>query len=145
MMQKVNKLVKVVDTHLVDRFKGIFYSLMVSVPWYLGWQQQEAAHRAWARLNGALAKYAKLSGAYIIGHGGIQSQKGQGLYNPQDPINLSSVGNHMFMVDILIKVEKVLLPFYTTCKASEVHKAMLNACQIQAKDLKNHMKNLSLH
>ena len=36
-MQKVNKLVKVADTHHVDGFKGIFYSLMVSVPWYSGW------------------------------------------------------------------------------------------------------------
>ena len=145
LMQKVNKLVKAVDTHHADGFKGIFYSLMVSVPWYLGWQQQKAAHRAWARLNGALAKYAKLSGAYIIGHDGNQVQKGQGLYNPQGLINLSSVSNHMFMADILIKVEKVLLPFHTAHKASQVNKAMLNACQTQAKDLKNHMKNLSLH
>ena len=118
---------------------------MVSVLWYPGWQQQKAAHRAWVRLNGALAKYAKLSGANIIGHDGIQAQKDQGLYDPQDPINLSSVGNHMFMADILIKVEKVLLPFHTAYKASQVHIAMLNACQIQATDLKIHMKNLSLH
>ena len=79
MMQKVNKLIKVVDTHKVDRFEGIFYSLMVSVPWYPGWQQQKVPCRAWARLNGALAKYPKLLGAYIIGHNGIQAQKGQGL------------------------------------------------------------------
>ena len=145
MMQKVNKLVKAVATHHADGFKGIFYSLMVFVPWYLGWQQQKAARRALARLNGALAKYAKLSGSYIIGCVGIQAQKGQGLYDSQDPVNLSSVGNHMFMADILIKVEKVLLAFHTAYKASQVHKTMLNACQIQAKDLKNHMKNLSLH
>ena len=86
----------------------------------------------------------KLSGAYIIGHDGIQAQKGQGLYDPQGPLNLSSVGNHMFMADVLIKMQKVLLPFHTAYKASQVHKAMLNACQIQAKDLGNHMKNLSL-
>ena len=73
MMQMGNKLVKAVDTHHVDGFKGIFYSLMVSVPWYLGWQQQKVACRAWARLNGALAKYTKLSGAYIIGHNEIQA------------------------------------------------------------------------
>ena len=76
MMQRVNKLVKVVDTHHADGFEGIFYSLMVSVPWYLGWQQQKVDCRAWARLNGAMAKYAKLSGAYIIGHDRIQAQKG---------------------------------------------------------------------
>ena len=68
--------------HHADGFKGIFYSLMVSVPWCPGWQQQKAAYRAWARLNGALAKYTKLSGTYIIGHDGIQVQKGQGLYDP---------------------------------------------------------------
>ena len=58
MMQKVNKLVKVFDTHHLDGFKRIFYSLMVSISWYLGWQQQKAACRIWARLNGALANYA---------------------------------------------------------------------------------------
>ena len=108
MMQKVNKLVKAVDTHHADGFYGIFYSLMISVLWYLGWKQQKAAQRAWARLNRALAKYAKLSGAYIIGHDGIGAQKGQGLYDPQGPVSLSSVSNHMFMADVLIKVEKVV-------------------------------------
>ena len=78
-MQKVNKLVKAIDTHHSDGFKGIFYSLMISVPWYLGWQQQKAARKARARLNGALAKNAKLAGAYIIGHDGIQAQEGEGI------------------------------------------------------------------
>ena len=83
MVQKVNKLAKLVDTYHADGFKEIFYSLMVSVLWYPGWQQQKATCRAWGRLNGALAKYAKLSGAYIIWHDGIQAQKGQELYDPQ--------------------------------------------------------------
>ena len=142
MMLKVNKLVKVVDNHHSDGFKGIFYSLMISVPWYPGWQQQKAARRS--RLNGALAKNAKLAGAYIIGCDEIQAQKGEGLYDPQDLVNLSIEGNHMFMADVLIKVEKVLLLFHTAYKASQVHKAMYNACQAQAKDLKGQMKNLSL-
>ena len=90
-------------------------------------------------------KNAKLTGVYIIGHDGIQTQTGEGLYDLQDPVNLSIVGNHMYMADILIKVEKVLLPFHTVYKASQVHKAMYNACYAQAKDLKGHMKNLSLH
>ena len=117
---------------------------MISVPWYPGWQQQKAIRRARARLNGALAKNAKLPGAYIIGHDGIQAQKGQRLYDPQDPVNLSVVGNHMFMADVLIKVEKVLLPFHMMYKASQVHKAMYNACKVQDRDLKGHMQNLSL-
>ena len=82
---------------------------------------------------------------YIIGHDSIQAQQGEGLYDPQHPVNLSIVGNHMFMADVLIKVEKVLLPFHTAYKASQVHKAMYNACRSQAKDLKGHMKNLSLN
>ena len=49
-----NKLIQAVDTHHSDGFKGVFYSLMVSVPWYLGWQQQKVARKARARLNGAL-------------------------------------------------------------------------------------------
>ena len=60
-------------------------------------------------------------------------------------MNLSHVGNHTFMADVLIKVEKVLLPFHTVYKASQVHKAMYNTCQVQVKDLKGHMKNLSWH
>ena len=99
MMQKVNKLV---DTHHSDGFKGIFYSLMISVPWYPGWQQQKGARRAQARLNGALAKNTKLAGVYIIGHDDIQAQQGEGLYDPQDPVNLSMVGNHLLMADMLI-------------------------------------------
>ena len=135
MMTKVNKLVKAVETHHSDEFKGIFYSLMVLALWYPGWQQQKATRRARDRLNGALANNAKLAGVYIIEHDGIQAQKGQGLYGPQDPVNLSVVGNHMFMADVLIKVEKVLLPFHMVYKVSQVHKAMYNACKVQAIDL----------
>ena len=113
-MQKVNKLVKVVDTNYSNGFKGIFYSLMLSDPWYPGWQQQQAARRARARLSGALAKNAKLAGAYITVHDGIQAQKGKGLYDAQDLISLSQIGNNMFMADILIKVERVFIPFHTT-------------------------------
>ena len=82
MMQWVNKLIKAVDTHHADGFKGIFYSLMVSVPWYLGWQQQKAAGRAQAHLNGTLAKNAKLAGAYIIGHDGIRHRRGKNCMTP---------------------------------------------------------------
>ena len=141
-MGKVNKLVKAVDTHPSDGFKGVFYSLMISVPWYPGWQQQKATRRARARLNGALANNVELAGAYIIGHNGIQAQKGQRLYDPQDLVNLSVVGNHMFMEDVLIKVEKVLLPFHTAYNASQVHKAMYNACKVQDRDLKGQFNYL---
>ena len=47
----------------------------------------------------------------------------------------------MFMAGVLIKVEKVLLPFHTAYK---VHKAMYNACKVQDRDLKGHMQNPSL-
>ena len=75
MISKVNRLVKALHTHHSDGFKGVFYSLMISMSWYPGWQQQKATRRARARLNGALAKNAKLAGVYIIGHDGIQTQK----------------------------------------------------------------------
>ena len=96
MMQKVNKLVKAVDTHQSDEFNDVFYLLMILVPWYPGWQQQKAARRAQARFNGALAKNAKLAGAYIIGHYGIQAPQGEELYEPQDPVTLSIVGIHLY-------------------------------------------------
>ena len=143
MMHHVNRLVKAVDTHHSDGFKGVFYSLVVSVPWYPGWQQQKMARRARVRLNDALAKHSKLAGAYIIGHDGIQAKKGEELYDTQDLVNLSNMGNHMLMADILICVEKILLPFHTVYKASQVHKAKYNA--FQGKDLKLWMKKLSLH
>ena len=91
-----------------------------------------------AKLNGALVKNTKLAGAYIIGHDGIQAQISQGLYDPQDSINLSTVGNHMFMTDILIKVAKILLPFHTAYQALQIHKAMQWACQAKPTDLKTH-------
>ena len=93
---------------------------------------------------GGLAS-TKLASAYIIGHDGIRVQQGKGLYDPQDPVNLSMVGNHMFMADVLIEGEKVLLPFHTAYKASQVHKAMYNACRALTKDLKGHMENLLLN
>ena len=144
MMSRVNQLVKAVDTHHADGFKGVFYSLMLSVPWYPGWQQQQAACRARARLNGALAKNAKLAGVYIIGHDGIHAQKGKGIYDTQDPINLSSIGNHMFMANVLIKLEKILLPFHTAYHASKIHKAMAVASASQAKDTTVAVSGLSL-
>ena len=61
----------------------------------------------------------------------------------QDLVNLSNIGNHMFMVDILMQVEKVLLPFHMAYKASQVHQAMAKACQ--ARDLKTVMSNLSIN
>ena len=55
---KVKKLLKSVDTHSVG-CRAVFYSHMVSLPWYVGWNKQTAACRARARLNGAIAKYAQ--------------------------------------------------------------------------------------
>ena len=96
-------------------------------------------------MNGALAKNAKLVGAYIIGHDGIKAQKGKYLYDMQDSINLSPIGNHMFMADVLIKVERVLIPFHTAYLASQIHKAMHRVCQVKQKDLGMHLNKLSLN
>ena len=144
MMKKVNQLIKAVDTHHIDGFKGVFYSLMLSVPWYLGWQQQQAAWRACARLNGALAKNAKLAGAYIMGHNSIHAQKSKGLYDASDPINLSPIGNHLFMANMLIKLEKILLPFHTAYQASRILKAMSMPNTSITANLTTAVGNLSL-
>ena len=58
MTAKVKKLLKSVDTHSVGCM-AVFYSHMVSLPWYVGWNKQWAACRARARLNGAIAKCAQ--------------------------------------------------------------------------------------
>ena len=102
------------------------------------------ACRARARLNGTLAKNAKLASAYIIGHDSINAQKGKGLYNSQDSINLSMIGNHMFMANVLIKLEKILLPFHTAYHASRIHNAMAMASTGKDTDITTAVYRLSL-
>ena len=145
MMQKVNKLVKAVNIHHSDGFKRdlLFpYGFCSVVP---GLAAAKSHQESLGKTQWGLGKKCQISRSLHHWECGIQAQKGQGLYNPQDLVNLFSVGNHMFMVDVLIKVKKVLLPFHTVYKASQVYKALHKACQIQAKELKCHMKNLPLN
>ena len=117
--------------HHSDGFKGVFYLLLLSVPLYARWQQQQAARRARARLNGALAKNTKLASAYIIGHNGIQVQKGQGLFTT-------------------LRTQSTFCPLVVICswqmcyQASQIHKAMHRVCKAKHQDLTTHVNNLSL-
>ena len=80
MTAKVKKLLKSVDLHSVD-CRAVFYSHMVSLPWYVGWNKQQAACRARARLNGAMAKCAQDCGVYVVPLPTIQAVQGEGLYD----------------------------------------------------------------
>ena len=86
---------------------------------------------------------AKLAGTYVIGHNGIHAQKGKGIYDTHDPINLSPAGNHLFMANVPIKLEKILLPFHTAYQVSKMHKPMTTTAQ-QHKDITLAVHNLSL-
>ena len=95
MTARVRKLLKLVDTHSVG-CRAVFYSHMVSLPWYVGWNKQRAACRARARL---------------IPHLGIQVVQGEGLYDIHHPGSLSVMGNLIFMSDVVHKVKKIKFPF----------------------------------
>ena len=58
--------------NMVQPFKqnhiGLFISLSLPQPWYMGWNSQAAARRARACLNGALGHPVALAGGYVIVH-----------------------------------------------------------------------------
>ena len=84
---------------------------MVSLPWYVGWNKQKAAHRARARLNGTIAKWAQDCGACIMPHPGIQVVQGKGLYDIHHLGSLSVMGNLVFMSNVVNKIKKIKYPF----------------------------------
>ena len=115
--------------HQSDHFKGIFLNLMISLPWYIGWESQRAARRAGARFNGCLASTARDHGCYIIHHDGIVASMGQGLYDPQNPGDLVT---SMFLADIVILVKKVCKPFQVAQEARMVPFKMSKAIHRQS-------------
>ena len=110
MTAKVKKILKSVDTHSVE-CRAVFYSHMVSLPWYVGWTNQRATCRARARLNGTIAKCAQDCGAYIVPQQGIQVVQGEGLCDIHHPGSLSVMGNLIFMSGVVNKVKKIKCPF----------------------------------
>ena len=110
MTARVRKLLKSVDTHSVG-CRAVFYSHMVSLPWYVGWTKQRATCRARARLNGAIAKCAQDCGAYVVPHLGIQVVQDEGLYDIHHPGSLLVMSNLIFMSDVVNKVKKIKCPF----------------------------------
>ena len=54
-----------------DNFRGLFLNLMVSLPWYIGWKSQRAAHRDHFHFNGCLTSIVRDQGCYVVCHDGI--------------------------------------------------------------------------
>ena len=123
MTVKVKKLLKSVDTHS-EGCRAVFYSHMVSLPWYVGWNKQRAAHRARARLNGAIAKCAQDSWAYVVPHPGIQAVQGEGLYDIHCPGSLSIMEHLVFMSDIVNKAKKIKYPFKVAWQKQQLPQKM---------------------
>ena len=104
--------------HQSDNFRGLFLNLMVSLPWYIGWKSQWAACRARSHFNGCLASIARDNSCYIVRHDGIVASMGKGLYDHQNPSDLSQLGLSMFLADIVILIKKVCKPFQVAQEAS---------------------------
>ena len=77
-------------------FRGFFFNLMISLPWYVGWKSQCAARRARSHFNGCLTSMAHDHGSHIICHDGIKATICQGLFDTSNPGNLTNVGLSMF-------------------------------------------------
>ena len=139
---KVKKLLKLVDTHSV-RCRAVFYSHMVSLPWYMGWNKQRAAHRARARLNGAIAKCTQDCGAYVIPHLGIQAVQGEGLYDIHHPGTLLVMGNLIFMSNVVNKVKKIKCPFKVAWQKQQLPHKMFEV--VTNKSLESRIAAMDIH
>ena len=78
---------------------GMFVSLCLPQPWYMGWNSQSAAQKAQVRLNGSLGWAAALSGSYVVVHPEISPNDYPAFINPNSQ-ELSSTGIVFLMVDI---------------------------------------------
>ena len=142
MTAKVKKLLKSVDTCSAG-CRAVFYSHMVSLPWYVGWNRQQAAHRARARLNGAIAKCTQDCGAYVVPHPRIQAVQGEGLYDIHCPGSISAMGNLVFMSDVVNKVKKIKCPFKVAWQKQQLlHKMFVVATN---KSLASRIAALDIH
>ena len=115
-----------------DNFRGLFLNLMVSLPWYIGWKSQRAACRACSRFNGCLASVARDNGCYIIHHNGIIASIGKGLYDHNNPSDLSQLGLSMFLADIIILIKRVCKPFQVAQEARLMPHRMSKAIHHQS-------------
>ena len=88
-----------------DNFHSFFFNLMISLPWYVGWQSQRAAKHARSCFNGCLTSMAQDHNCYIIHHNGILATIGEGLFDADHPGDLSNVGLSMFLADIVLLIK----------------------------------------
>ena len=72
-----------------DIFRGFFFNLLISLPWYMGWKSQHATRTARSCFNGYLTSMA--CGCYIIHHNVIKAPFGQGLFDTSNPGDLTNV------------------------------------------------------
>ena len=94
-----------------DTFRGFFFNLMISLPWYMGWKSQHAARRARSHFNGCLISMACDHGCYIICHDGIKATIKKGLFDTSNPGDLTNVSLSMFLVDIVLLIKHICKPF----------------------------------
>ena len=119
-IQKMVIMCKVLTKQVVrsrDNFRGFFFNLMISLPWYVGWKSQRAARWARSRYNRCLASMTHDHGCYIICHDGICATIGEGLFDTAHPGDLSNVGLSMFLVNIVLLIKHVHRPFQVAQEA----------------------------
>ena len=142
MTAKVKKLLKSVDTYSVG-CRTVFYSHVVSLPWYVGWNKQRATHRARARLNGAIAKCAQDCRAYVIPHPRIQAVQGEGLYDIHHLGTLLVMGNLIFMSDVVNKVKRIKCPFKVAWQKQQLPRKMFAV--VTNKSLESRITAMDIH
>lgn len=69
------------------------YSFLVAQPWFLGWRDQCADHRARSRLNGHLAQAAMAAEAYPVPYPDIHPENGASIFKLSEGGVLSQQGN----------------------------------------------------
>ena len=112
-----------------DSFRGFMFSLMLSSPFYINWNSQQAARQARAHSNGVLAKHAQLNGRYIIRHPDIVVAMDLSLYNPNNQGDLMEIRYFLMMKDIAQKIQTIVAPFAVTLACRRQPMAMHNAIQ----------------
>ena len=84
---------------------------MLSLPFYINWDSQQAVRWARAYFNGSLEKHAQLNGGYIIRHPDIVVVTDLGLYDQKIQGDLMDIGYLLMMKDITQKVQTIVALF----------------------------------
>ena len=116
---------------LMDNFRGFFLNLMISPPWYVGWKSKQVARRAKSCFSGCLTSVAWDQGCYIVCYDGIKATIDQGLFDTNNPGDLTDVSLSMFLADVIILIKRVCKPFQVAQEARQLpfHKSRALKCQ----------------